>query len=76
MFYQVISQCCLSSFELFPTLSRAKEFIVKYYPKERAIIRHFNRYRKVTLITSYYPSFGFETKSIKQISDEYNKTLV
>lgn len=76
MFYEVISQKCLSSVERFPTLSLAKDYVVKNYPKERAIIRHFSRLRRVTRITSYYPLFGFETKSIKKITEEYNKSLV
>lgn len=76
MYYQVVSLSVVDFFEYFKTLKSAKQFVLKYCPKDHAVIRHFNGRRKVTRITSYYPSFGFETKSIKQITEEYNKSLV
>ena len=72
MYYQVVSLSIVDFFDYFKSLKDAKQFVMKYCPEDHAVIRHFNVRRKVTRITSYYPSFGFETKSIKKIREEYN----
>ena len=70
MYYQVNSSTEPATVTVFTKLSDAKEFIMKYYPNSHAVIRHRKNDRTIK-ITSYYPKFGFETETIKEINHGY-----
>lgn len=72
MYYQVNLSSEPEKTVLFPKLSLAKEFVLKYSPNSHAVIRH-RRDGKTIKITSYYPKFGFETETIKEIQFDYAK---
>lgn len=71
MVYQLITSDPFESF-LFPKLLEAKKYVLKYYPNVHCVIRH-RKYNRTIRITSYYPKFGFETQSIKDINNTYNR---
>lgn len=73
MYYQLITSEPFQS-TLFAKLSEAKRFVLKYYPNVHCVIRHRSNER-TTRITSYYPSFGFETETIKEIYKRFCHSL-